>query len=185
MRLRTLLALALATASLVIAGPAAEAVAYPPTICPTISVSTTTPLVGETITVAGVNFTPGAKVRIELNANPKVYVLANVTASATGTFSTPVTFPAGVTGTNTIRAVGGGGGPGCPANAIQVIKLHNGGESSSNGGGTNNNGGGGTAFTGVDVLLLLLIAALLVGAGVMLNRGGGRRRRQVYPGELG
>jgi hypothetical protein len=180
MRLRTFLALALASACLIVAGPAAQAVAYPPTICPTIAVSTTTPLVGEAITVSGVNFTANAHVRLELHT--KVYVLANVTTSAQGTFSTSVTMPAGVVGSHTIVAIGGGAVPGCPAEPIQIVKVQPpGGNGGGNGGGSN---GGGTAFTGVDVLLLVLIAALLVGAGVMLNRGG-KRRRPVYPNEIG
>jgi hypothetical protein len=178
-----MVALALAAASLVIAGPAAQAVAYPPTICPTISVSTTTPLAGEAITVTGTNFIPGATVRLELDSSATV--LKTVTASASGTFTTQVTMPAGLLGSHTILASGGGGGPGCPADPIQIVNAHGpggGGGSLGNGGGTN--GGGGTAFTGVDVLLLVLIAGLLVTAGVMLNRGG-KRRRQVYSGELG
>lgn len=179
-----MVALALAAASLVIAGPAAHAVAYPPTICPTISVSTTTPLAGEAITVTGVNFIAGATVRLELDSSATV--LKTVTASASGTFTTQVTMPAGLLGSHTILASGGGGGPGCPADPIQIVNAHGpggggGGGGSGNGGGTN---GGGTAFTGVDVLLLVLIAGLLLTAGVMLNRGG-KRRRQVYSGELG
>jgi hypothetical protein len=177
-----MVALALAAASLVIAGPAAQAVAYPPTICPTISVSTTTPLAGEAITVTGTNFTAGATVRLELDSSATV--LKTVTASGSGTFTTQVTMPAGMLGSHTIIASGGGGGPGCPSEPIQIVNAHGpgGGGAGGNGGGTNS--GGGTAFTGVDVLLLVLIAGLLLTAGIMLNRGG-KRRRQVYSGELG
>lgn len=180
--------LALAAASLMIAGPAAQAVAYPPTICPTIAVSTTTPLAGEAITVSGMNFVAGATVRLELDSSATV--LKTVTASASGTFTTQVTMPADLLGSHTILASGGGGGPGCPADPIQIVQVHGPGGSGveatsvpgAGAGGANS--GGGTAFTGVDVLLLVIIAGLLVTAGVMLNRGG-KRRRQVYSGELG
>src|SRR5579875_168515 len=41
--------------------------AYPPTICPTLAVSTTTPLEGQPITVSGVNFAPHTKLTLELH----------------------------------------------------------------------------------------------------------------------
>jgi hypothetical protein len=182
MRIRTLVALALAATCLAVAGPAATSVAYPTKICPTMSLSTTTPVVGETITVEGVDFIPDAHVRLELHT--KVYVLADLTVSGSGTFSTHVTMPSGVSGSHAVVAIGGSaGGATCPDNPVQIVRLHNGSQGTdANGGGTDNNGGG-TAFTGVDVLLLLLIAALLIVAGVMLTRGG--KRRRLYPNELG
>src|SRR4051794_12501960 len=110
MKLRAILALIVAMTGLALAGPAAGAaaapVAYPPTICPTLSVSTTTPLVGEQITVSGINFNPNAHIRIELHTT--VYVLANVVSDAAGGFTTKVRLPAGVTGNHLIIAVGGG-----------------------------------------------------------------------------
>jgi hypothetical protein len=178
-RLRTLLALVVASIGLLIAAPAASAVAYPPTTCPTLSVSTTTPLAGATITVTGSNFTPGANITLELHTT--TYVLAHVTASASGAFSASVTMPAGVTGAHDIVATGGASVPGCPASPVQAIDLQAGAQATGVAGG---GGGGGTAFTGVDVLLLLAVAGGLVAIGVAFNSGG-KRRRRLYPNELG
>lgn len=168
MKLRAILAFAVAMAGFVLVGPAANATAYPPTTCPALSVSTTTPLAGESIVVSGTNFTPNTTIRIELHT--AVTVLATVKSSAAGTFTTTVTLPAGVTGSHTIVAVGGGT-EGCPASPI-TIGIQTGPSSTSTGGPPN----GPPAFTGVDVLLLLLAAAVLLGAGIMFNRGGKRRR---------
>ncbi|MDT4915221.1 MAG: hypothetical protein QOC66_4349 [Pseudonocardiales bacterium] len=172
-----LLALAVASAGLLLAAPAAgaapAALPYPSTTCPTLAVSTTTPLVGASITVTGSKFANNADVRLELHTT--VYVLGHVTTSATGTFQTTVTLPAGVVGAHELQAIGGGANadPGCPPDPIQIINIHAGASAAAN-------GGGGTAFTGVDVLLLVLVAALLLGAGVVLNRSGRKGRRRTY-----
>jgi hypothetical protein len=176
-RVRAILALAVASLWLVVVAPATSAsavVAYPPSVCPTLSISTTTPLAGSSITVSGADFVPGASVRIELHT--KVYVLAHVTTSTDGSFSVKVKLPAGVTGDHTIVAIGGTdtGASGCPAHPNQPIVIHDlGGASTSANGGSN---GGGTAFTGIDILALLAAAAVLLGAGVMLNRRGSAKR---------
>ncbi len=174
MKIRAILALAVAMAGLALAGPAATAVAapvaYPPTICPTLSVSTTTPAVGETITVTGINFDPNAHIRIELHT--KIYVLANVVSDASGAFSTPVTMPPGVTGNHLIFAVGGGFDTAqCPPDPIQ-IQVGVGPTSSSAHPGPNPP----PAITGFDILALIVGAAALLGVGLALNRGGKRRR---------
>jgi hypothetical protein len=178
MRLRTLLAVAIASVGLLLAAPASSAVAYPPTTCPTISVSTTTPLAGATITVTGTNFIPNAHLTLKLQSNG--HVLAHVVANAQGKFTVSVTMPANLLGSQVIVAVGGGAVPGCPADPVQTVNLQAGGQTS--GGGTG--GGGGTAFTGVDVLLLLAVAGGLVGIGIALN-GASKRKRRLYPNELG
>jgi len=167
MKLRAILAFAVAMAGFVLVGPAANAMAYPPTTCPTLSVSTTTPLVGESIVVTGAKFTPNTNIRIELHTI--TYLLATVKSSAAGSFSTTVQLPDGVSGSHTIVAVGGMP-EGCPATPIK-IGIQTGPSSTSTGGPP-----GPPAFTGVDVLLLLLAAAVLLGAGVLFTRGGKRRR---------
>lgn len=167
-----MIALAFTSLALVLAGPVSSAVAYPATTCPTLSVSTTTPLPGETITVTGAKFAANATIRLELHSS--VTVLATVTSSATGTFSVDVKLRAGVTGNHDLVAIGGDtDAPGCPANPIQVLTIQTLTSSGSNGGGSN---GGGTAFTGVDVLGLLAAAGLLISAGVLFNRRGSAKR---------
>jgi hypothetical protein len=188
MKLRTLLALAVSVAGLALAGPAASAGAapaasvldYPAKICPTLSVSTTTPLAGASFTVSGVNFAPNAKIRLELDT--KVDVLATVTSDANGAFATSVKMPAGVLGNHDIVAVGGDTGvAGCPADPAQVLHVGTAGAGAVAGGGSGGSSSGGTAFTGVDVLGLVGAALALLVGGVLLNRGG-KRRRAAYAG---
>lgn len=174
MRLRAILALAVAMTGLALAGPVATAaaapVAYPVTICPTLSVSTTTPLVGEKITVSGVHFDPNAHIRLELHTT--VYVLATVVSDAAGSFTTQVTMPAGVTGHHLILAIGGGFvSTHCTGDPVQVT-IQTGVQSTAAGG--TGSSGGGTAFTGLDILALIVAAAALLGIGLLLNRGGKR-----------
>lgn len=166
MKIRAILALVFASVGLMVAvAPAATAAGpYPPSTCRTLSVSTTTPLEGGSLTVTGENFAPNAQVRIELHTT--VSVLATVTSDGNGSFSTSVTLPAGVTGTHRIVAVGGNVA-GCPDKSVEITIQANGG---TNGNGTGGGSNGGTAFTGVDIALLLAIAAGLLGIGVLLNR---------------
>ncbi|MDT4925202.1 MAG: hypothetical protein QOG01_2915 [Pseudonocardiales bacterium] len=175
MRVRAILALAVASLWLVVVAPASSAsaaAAYPPIPCPTLSVSTTTPLAGTSITVSGSNFTPNASVRLELHT--QVDVLANVTTSNNGSFSVNVRLPAGVTGDHDIVAIGGTetGATGCPAS--ETIVIHDVGGASTSAPGGN---GGGTAFTGIDILALIAVAAVLLAAGVLLNRRGNSAKR--------
>jgi len=170
MRLRAIVALAIAVVASALFAPSATAAAgYPTTQCPSLSVSTTNPLPGQSITVSGVNFTPNASVRLELHTT--VYVLKTVTADDQGAFTTSVTLPDGVVGSHEIVAATGAPNiSGCPGNPVVVIHIQTGGSSSSTGGHH-----GGTSFTGVDVLAMLVGAAVLIGAGVVFNRGGRRR----------
>jgi hypothetical protein len=176
-RLSLLVAVAFALLGLVVPATSAGAapVAYPATLCPTLSVSTTMPLVGATITVSGVNFDPNATIKLELESKP--WLLATVKSDAQGAFTVNVKLPAGVFGSHLIVAVGGTTqrGPGCPVDPSQLLHIQNPGTSGGNGGGNGN--GGGTAFTGVDVLLLVLLAAVLLSVGVAINRSGKRRKQ--------
>jgi hypothetical protein len=168
MKLRAIIALAAAIIGAVFFMPAAQAQAYPPTICPTLSVSTTHPLPGETITVSGVNFNANAQVHLVLHS--KAYDLGTVSSDGQGSFSTPVKLPSGVLGRHVIVAVSGAPQiQDCPI--AVVVHIHQPGGSNSGPGGHH----GGNSFTGVDILLIVLAAAALLGAGVALNRGGKRR----------
>lgn len=171
MKLRAMLAIGLAGLCLAFAAPASAAAAYPAKMCPTLSISTMTPLVGESITVSGAAFAPNAKIRLELHT--KIYVLANVTSSATGTFSTQVKLPAGVRGNHKIFAIGGdlSNTPGCPVDPVQILGI--GSTNGANPAGPNGTSGG-TAFTGVNIALMLLAAAALIAAGLTFNRRGRR-----------
>jgi hypothetical protein len=170
MRLRAILALAAAGVAALLFAPAAQAAGdYPPSICATLSVSTTAPLPGEQITVSGSDFNANASVRLELHSN--TVVLKTVTTDSTGSFSTLVTLPSNVSGTHTIVAATGFNSAGgtCPP---PEISLGFQGQSSSQGGGHH----GGTSGTGQDILIMLIAAAVLISAGVAFNRSGKRRR---------
>jgi alpha-L-fucosidase len=168
MKFRAMLALAAAVLGVALFAPALQAQAYPPTTCPgMLSVSTTHPLAGETITVTGANFSPGASVHLVLHS--RVHDLGTFRANSHGGFTAQVTLPAGVTGRHVIVAVSGAPHINqCPG---QPIQIHGPGGKSTGPGGPP----GGTSFTGTDLLLILLIAAALLTAGVAFVRGGKRR----------
>jgi len=153
--------------------PAATSVAAAPTPTPsacqsypvgavaaaTLMVSTTTPFEGQTITVSGTNFVTNEAIAIDLSGSP----VAHVTTSASGSFSTPVTLPAGVTGTQTISVAGDHST--CPASSI-TITIQGAGVSATS---------QGLSHTGVDILTGLAVAIALLIAGVALT-GGARRK---------
>ena len=173
MRLRGLLAWGLLIATAMCLLPATAATAYPPTICASLSVSTTHPRPGEAITVGGLHFRPHASIHLVLR--PGSHDLATPRADGTGSFTSRVTMPAGLYGRYMIHATTGApNAAGCPADPFVIMHAQGylGGSSPDNTGGHE----GGTAFTGLDVLLILLAAAVLIGAGVALNRSGKRRR---------
>lgn len=167
MKLRAMLALAAAIIGAALFAPAMQAQAYPPTTCPgMLSVSTTHPLPGETITVTGANFTAGAQVHLVMHTT--TYDLGTFTANAQGNFTAQVKLPDGVVGRHVVLAVSGA--PHIRQCAGAPIQIH-GPEGSSTGTG----GHHGNSNTGVDVLIIVLVAAGLLGAGVALTRGGKRR----------
>ncbi|HJQ42936.1 MAG TPA: hypothetical protein VJ831_07625 [Jatrophihabitantaceae bacterium] len=123
-----------------------------------MSVSTTNPRPGQTITLTGANFEPaGSTVTIVLDTGA---VLAHVTIDASGSFSIPITMPTGVTGNHLILAQGYAGQ--CPPDPVQVTIS------------TSGEGGGGLASTGVDILTGLAIAIALIAGGVLFARSGRR-----------
>lgn len=175
MRVRAILALAVAALAMFFVVPAAGAAPsvvcppYPPNTGAALAVSTTNPQPGDSITVTGSHFVPNASVRLELHTS--VVVLATVQADANGDFSTTVTLPDGVTGTHTIVAATGVPTSGNCATPTITITIQ----------GTQPPGG--TSFTGVDVLAMVLGALALLGVGIALTRGG-KRRKPTYQGEL-
>ena len=175
MRLRAISALAVAILAAVFlpmaqASASPRALDYPPTTCPgTLSVSTTHPLPGETITVTGTGFTPGANVHLVLRT--KTYDLGTFTANDQGSFVAHVTLPKGVYGRHLVIAVSGAPNvKQCPGDPIQIQSP--GGESTGPGGPP------GTSFTGTDLLMILIAAAVLIGAGVVFMQSGKRRKAE-------
>jgi hypothetical protein len=181
MTLRAALAAALALVGLALVAPLAPAAAaaasdpaYPPHTCPTLSVSTTHPAVGEQITVTGQQF--DADTRVSLTMTAPTYDVGTARTDADGNFSAHVRMPAGVTGNKIITVKGGQSV--CPADPIQLFIED---RTTGNGGPGGGGGGGGTpAMTGVDIGVLVLVAGGLIGLGLLLNRrrSGARRRRR-------
>ncbi len=140
--------------ALLLALPAvAGAQQYPPSSAD-LTVSDSTPGVGQQISVAGSGFAPGANVVITFESTP--VTLATVAADAGGAFSTVVTIPSNATpGVHTIKATGAGAGGGTLVLSAQVTV-----------GGAS---GGSLAKTGADnIFPLLLVAAGLVLVGGVL-----------------
>src|SRR5258706_15081607 len=102
-----LVAIFAALLTVVWVGPAAAAPAaaapYPPPVCATLSVSTTTPFPGQTITVSGVNFAPNEQITLVLDTGA---TLGDVTVGADGTFSKDVVVPNDLRGNHRISVQG-------------------------------------------------------------------------------
>jgi hypothetical protein len=164
---RVLLAMLLGTFLTFVGVAASPAAAgpYPPSTCPQLGVSTTTPFPGQQITVTGSGFVAGESVTLILDTSATV--LGHVTVSGDGTFSTTVTIPENFTGIHTIKVLGDTSG--CPVDPIQITVQGHG----------PSGGPGGPAFTGFDALLAVVIALALIAAGVTLSRSGRRRRHHA------
>jgi hypothetical protein len=137
---------------------------------PIVSISTTTPFPGQTVTISGANFDKNAHVSIVMT--PPTVTLASVTTSATGTFTVQVTIPANITGTKTISIVGGAPA-GCLPNSI-VITIQT--PATAPGNHLSN--------TGVDIFAGLLVALVLVCVGLFLTRTGRRRHEASHARHL-
>ena len=150
---------------------ASAAAAYPPQPCPSLSVSTTTPPPGGTITIVGSHFASDTPVQLELH--PSGRVLASVVSDGRGSFTTAVTLPSGLHGTQRIAAVTTPPlASGCsPSVTFTIGQL----------GGAHQESGGSTAFTGTDVLAIVAAGAAILGVGLVLTRGGRRRRTTTAP----
>jgi hypothetical protein len=164
---RLLLAALLASlfALVAVSAAPAEAAPYPPSTCPQLGVSTTTPFAGQQITVTGSGFAAGQSITLVLRSD--VVVLAHVTADANGNFSVQVRIPADAEGAHVIAVQEDTSD--CPVDPIQIRVQGHGTEGVTT-------PGGGLAFTGFDAFAAIAIALALIGAGVLLSRGGRRRR---------
>jgi len=158
------------------AAPAGAApVAYPPSVCSTLSLDTTHPALGEKVTVTGSHFEPNGSIALVLvpESGGSTVPAGQVTANATGAFTTSVAMPAETVnqGTYSLTATNGFTRSGvCTADPSVSLLLGDGGAA-----GASSASGSGTAFTGVDIALLLGIgAALVAGGGALVLRG--RRR---------
>jgi hypothetical protein len=148
---------------------AASADAAPYHKQPKLSVSTTTPAVGATITVTGTDY--GANETVELTLHTAVYTLGSAHTDASGGFTTSVTLPAGVSGTHTLV------GTGMTSGGVASVTLVIGGSGTGGTGGSN--GGGGLSNTGAAVIGVGALGITLLIAGGFMLVAGRRRKAQV------
>jgi hypothetical protein len=155
------------------------AVAYPMSPGATIMSSTTTPYVGQTIKVSGVNYCPDEDVDITIGGKH----VATTHTDGNGAFEPQVVVPA-PTGQRVLAGVGASGlsadrdslmltiraGAGVEAVAVGPTGGSGNGAGSAGGSGT-----GGLAFTGTEIALLIALAAALLGGGIGLMYAGRRR----------
>jgi len=165
---------------------ASTANAAPYTNAPTLSVSTSNPAVGATLTVAGADFVAGTTV--DLTLHTQTYDLGTATVDAGGSFTTTVTLPAGVSGTHTLAATDPAGNTILTASLTIVIGADNSGGgangagSAGNGSGAGNGalaaggGNGGLAYTGVPVTGIVVVGLLLLLAGFVTLLTSRRRK---------
>src|SRR4051794_26356024 len=152
MRLRAVLLLPLTIALVLLGAPVSGALGSPLAYpgdggdCAAISVSTTVPAPGETINVTGDHFDAHGHVRLVLDTGD---VLRRVPADASGSFSTTVTIPGGVSGQHVLNFRGGKTDQ--PSDCAGGPTLNIGSGASEPGGGPGHHGG--TSFTGVDIAL--------------------------------
>ncbi len=160
-RIATLIAM-LAAIGLAAFTFSSNAGAYPPGTAPTLSVGTTTPAPGGSLTISGAGL--GSNLPGTITLHTTVVTLGTFTTDSSGGFTATVTIPSDVSGTHTLVAA--------TSVASISITLDIGGAAAPNG--TTKPG---TAFTGAAVIGVgFLGAALLVGGGILLFAG---RRRKV------
>ncbi|HVV30372.1 MAG TPA: hypothetical protein VHC41_05795 [Mycobacteriales bacterium] len=165
----------------VAAGTAQAADPYPPTSCPTISLTATTVAAGGSLTVTACGYTDGSQVSIDVFSTP-VHIATLTAAGANGSVSADVTLPCSVEpGSHHFEVTGTDRQTGavlkqsaaftvtqsqaCPASVVTPTE---------NSGGS----GGSLPFTGLELAAMLLAAAALIALGttfVVLTR----RRRQA------
>ena len=152
------------------------AVAYPVSPGATIMASTTTPYVGQTITVSGVNYCPDEDVDITIGGKH----VATAHTNGSGQFDLQVVVPA-PTGQRLLAGVGASGLTADRDSLMLTIRAGAGvepvavGPAGGNGAGGGGSGTGGLAFTGTEIALLVALAAALLGGGVALAYAGRRR----------
>ena len=135
-----------------------------------LTISTTTPCAGCSVTISGSGFASGEKIGI--TEHSKVETLGSAVALSSGSFSATVTTASDLTGTHEIVALGASSGH----RAVVTIDVPEAsGTGTSSGSGSGSSSGGGLASTGVAVIGIGAVGVvLLAGGGVMLMAG--RRR---------
>lgn len=162
---------------------ASTANAAPYTNAPTLSVSTSNPAVGATLTVAGADFVAGTTV--DLTLHTQTYDLGTATVDAGGSFTTTVTLPAGVSGTHTLTATDPAGNTILTASLTIVIGADNSGGGSNGAGSAGNGalaaggGNGGLAYTGAPVTGIVVVGLLLLLAGFVTLLTSRRRKTSL------
>jgi hypothetical protein len=152
------------------------AVAYPMSPGATIMSSTTTPYVGQTITVSGVNYCPDEDVDITIGGKH----VATTHTDGNGAFDSEVVVPA-PTGQRVLAGVGASGLSADRDSLMLTIRAGAGvepvavGPAGGSGGSGSGSGTGGLAFTGTEIALLIALAAALLGGGIGLMYAGRRR----------
>lgn len=154
-------ALGMVAANVFSALPASAAAPYPPGGAPSLSVSTTAPNPGETITISGAGWGAEEVVTLVLHSTP--VTLASPLTDGNGTFSVPATIPSDVQGVHVLT------GTGETTGETVSITLTIGGEPPTG-------GGGGLPNTGLVVWGFGTVAVVLLTFGVALVVSGRRRR---------
>ncbi|MDP9118300.1 MAG: hypothetical protein M3O28_13765 [Actinomycetota bacterium] len=169
------LALGVFFAMLTVLGISApSASAYAVKGCPTISLSSTAPVAGTSITVSGANFASNVSITIVLEASPDTHghlTVKTLTTSSTGTFSFLFVVPDEV-GQHILVATDVALTAPCPADPFASIDIR---AASSGGSGT-----GGLASTGTDIAGGVAVALALLLIGSLLTFSGQRKRRRPH-----
>jgi hypothetical protein len=134
-----------------------------------VTVSTTNPPVGGTITISGSGFPANDTLVITLHT--KTYTLGTTTTDSSGSYSVTVKLPDGVSGKHTITVED-------PATHKKAkIRITIGSAHGAAGAATSDSSSGGLSSTGVAVMGIgALGVVLLVGGGLMMLAG---RRRKI------
>jgi hypothetical protein len=153
----------LATALLIVGN--ASAAPYPPVTHPSLSVSTTTPCVGQAIEVGGTNFAASETIKLSIGDR----AVGSATTGATGSFDPSVNTP-DLVGKQQLSGVGETSG----REGSLTLTIRN-----CSGVAGESTGGGGLAFTGVEIAGLCIAGAVFIGCGAFFVAAGRRRNTAV------
>lgn len=138
-----------------------------------LTASDTTPEVGQTITVSGTGFAPGASVDITLE--PGAVKLGSTTADATGAISALVTIPASISpGDYRLKASGAALGGGLTIIETSIVIHEAGGGSANTPSSTAGSPGETLPRTGSDIVRLSVLGLLVLAGGAALLVARGR-----------
>lgn len=152
---------------------------YPPTsVSGTVSDTTLVP--GQSLTVSSTGWAPGSTVTIDFLSVPTR--IGRATPDATGAFAVEVDVPRGATpGGHTIRLSGTGsnGQPRVAELAVTVVDEEDSDGDSDGDGGVAGGGGGRLAVTGANLTVGITLLTLLSLAGALTLLNGRRRSRSA------